>query len=237
MQTISRSTILCVALLLSPIAVLSQQNNLPVSFTKLSGLTGGFPTATAIYRAELTGLPLTKIQSITINDHSSGLGGAEGRFSGFDLDAIKLSNISVGSATSAQALTGLNVFDFTPSGITFSPGSQRAPFDPALFGTVGGRVDNNVATLQQFDANSTLGPTAFGFVSLGDNGIITFNLNSPVSVGNLFLYIGEVGDNGEVSAGSITVSDVRSVVPEPGSLAILAGIGIAGALTFHRRRK
>ena len=60
----------------------------PVLFTKLTGVTGGAPAGTAVYRADLSGLGLLDIASITIADNSSGLGGSPGQFTGFDLDAI-----------------------------------------------------------------------------------------------------------------------------------------------------
>ena len=89
-----------------------------------------------------------------------------------------------------------------------------------------------VATLASFDGNSTTSttfpPVADGFVSLGDTGKVGFNLTSPVSPNNsLFLYIGEVGDNGEVAAGQIIVSDQPMNVPEP-----LTILGSATALGF-----
>ena len=42
---------------------------------------------------------------------------------------------------------------------------------------------------------------------MGDHGVLSFNLSVPVSLDSLFLYIGEVGDNGEVAAGEILISD------------------------------
>jgi len=203
-----------------------------VSFTKLTGVTGGSPAGTAVYVADLTGTGID-IQSIRIRDNSFGLGGAAGQFSGFDLDAIKLSNTLVGDAAGAQSLAGLAVFDFSPAGTVFSPGTQRVPIDPKLFGTdaSGNRVDNAVATLGAFGGNSTTAiPGAFGFVSMGDGGILGFNLTSQLSTSGLYLYIGEVGDNGEVAAGSIEVSnEVIPAVPERTTLIIwslLAGLGM-----------
>ncbi len=186
---------------------------LHIGFTKLPGLTGGFPASTAVYMANLSNIGFD-IGSIQIGDNSGGLGGATGKFSGFDLDGIKFSKSAIANGADINSLPGLNVFDFSPSGTFFTPGKQRAPIDSTpLFGTTGSNINNTVATLNSFDANSTTneilpGPTAFGFASLGDNGKIIFNLKNLVSTTQpLYIYIGEVGDNGEVGAGEITVSD------------------------------
>jgi hypothetical protein len=209
----------------------------PLTFTKLTGLTGGSPAGTAVYIADLSGLSLPQIQSITIQDNSGGLGGAPGQFSGFDLDAIKLSTTLCADATCAAGLAGLSVFDFI-SGTFFTPGVQRAPADAKLFGTgpSGNTVDNSVATLGQFDGNSTTGiPGAAGFISMGDGGTLSFNLTSLVSTAGLYAYIGEVGDNGEVAAGTITASDRRVTTPEPGSILLLGTV--AAVLLYGLRRR
>jgi hypothetical protein len=65
-----------------------------------------------------------------------------------------------------------------------------------------------IAKLTSFDANNTTDPTATGFVSLGDSGKIGFDLKSSIASGQpLYLYLGEVGENGEVAAGDISVSN------------------------------
>lgn len=212
----------------------------PVTFSPLAGLTGGTPAGTGAYQADLSALGLVSIASISILDNSGGAGGASGQFSGFDLDAIALSTTNCADAACVAALTpgvdAFDLFDFSPAGTLFTPGSQRAPADPKLFGTDagGGNVDNSVATLGLFDANSTTGATADGYISMGDDGLLSFNLTSSVSTAGLYLYIGEVGDNGEVAAGNITVSDRQVGVPEPGALALLA-FGLT-VLCLRRRR-
>jgi hypothetical protein len=207
----------------------------PVTFTKLTGLTGGTLGQTAVYVSDLSTLSFGTVSSITISDNSSGLGGAGGQFSGFDLDAIKLSTTLCADAACAKGLSGLPVFDFT--GATFfSPGTQRAPADPKLFGTdaPGTAVDDTVATLGEFDGEATTAiPGAFGFLSMGDNGVISFNLTSAVSTAGTYLYIGEVGDNGEVAASSISANE--NSVPEPTPL-VLLGSALFALAAVRRRR-
>jgi hypothetical protein len=210
---------------------------LNVDFTKLEGVTGGNPALTGVYRANLSNLGFD-INSIAIADSNSAQGGQPGKFSGFDLDAIKISNVLVNNATDAKNLLGLDVFDFTPSGTLFIPGNQRSSAEPTgLFGTRGGNIDNSIATLQNFDANASADANAFGLVSLGDGGKVVFNLKNPISnTTPLYLYIGEAGDNGEVASGQITVSDNKpQEVPEPTTLAALSLLGIY--LAANRRKK
>jgi len=205
----------------------------PLTFVPLTGVVGGSPAATGVYKADLSTAGIGSILGLIIQDNSAGLGGSPGQFSGFDLDAVKISTTNCADAACAAAAPALAVFDFV-GGVFFTPGTQRVPVDPKLFGTgpAGNTVDNTVATLALFDGNSTTAiPGAFGFISMGDNGALFFNLTAPVTTTGAFLYIGEVGDNGEVAASSIRVTQ-DPAVPEPGSF-ILLGAGLA-ALAIRR---
>jgi hypothetical protein len=209
-----------------------------VSLVKLSGLVGTAPNAaTAIYGADLSVL-VGNVAAISISDASGNFGGAGGAFSGFDLDAIKLSTTFCTTAACAAGASGLALFNFN-SGVVFSPGTQRVPADAKLFGTgpTGTTVDNAVATLGEFDGVANTAIPA-GFLSLGDNGSIAFNLNSLTSTAGLYLYIGEVGDNGEVAGSSIDIlSTPVPQVPEPATWAMfIGGFGLIGAAMRRRRR-
>mgnify|MGYP002781003046 CR=1 FL=1 len=208
-----------------------------VGFTKLTGVTGGTVANTAVFKGNIGGLGLGNVASITIRD-ANVLGGSTGQFSGFDLDAIKLSTIDCADAACAAAAVGLDVFNFG-AGTLFSPGTQTGSPDPKLFGTnaAGTAVDNAVATLGAFDAESVASvPGADGFISLGFNGVIAFNLTALTPTTGLFLYIGEVGDNGEVAANNITISDLPAQIPEPSTYALmLAGLGLLGFMARRRR--
>jgi hypothetical protein len=208
------------------------------TFTKLTGLTGNpGAAATAVYKADLSTLGFGTVQGISITDNSGGTGGSPGQFSGFDLDAIKLSLVDCADAACAASAAGISVFDFL-SGTFFAPGTQRAPVDAKLFGTgpAGNTLDDAVARLSLFDGfSSTVTPD--GFISLGDTGKIGFNLTSAVSTTGLFLYIGEVGDNGEVAASAIDLSQTP-FVPEPETYALmLAGLAVVATVAKRRARR
>ena len=222
----------CVSAALA-LAPLHSAQAVPVSLTLLPGVAGGTLAATGVYKADLSAVGIAQLLSITITDNSGSLGGSSGQFSGFDLDAIRLSYTNCATAACVAADAGQSVFDFL-AGTSFSPGTQRTPVDLKLFGTdaTGNAVDNAMATLGAFDGESST-TTPFGFLSMGDNGSVTFNLLTALTTNGLFLYIGEVGDNGEVAASAITVRDTNNV-PLPAAPALLA-LGLMSMLGLRQR--
>lgn len=226
---------LTLALLTAVTASAASAETIDVSFTRLSGMTG--VEGTAVFMADLSSLPFSHIQSITLVDSNSGIGGSPGAFSGFDLDAIKLSTVYASNASDASLAPGLDVFDFTPAGTLFTPGAQRSPADAKLNGTdgTGSYVDSAFASLNQFDAVWF----AEGSVSLGDGGSIAFNLTEPVLVSGLYLYVGEVsGDPGEALNGRLLISNLPAV-PEPSvqALMLVGFLGVACAANRRRKQK
>jgi Ca2+-binding RTX toxin-like protein len=191
----------------------------PLNFVKIGRIGNS-----DIFRAELTGHG-TEISSITVRDSNSKQGGSGGEASGFDVDNVVLSNtlltnvdgLSESTFNSNLFLPRLNVFDFTAAGMVFTPGTQRPqtssvfPVAPDLLGAVNGIIDNSFARLQ------TLDPTGNGIdgsISLGDGGVLGFNLLQPVPTANpLYLYIAEDGGTGEALSGAVSVSSGRIDAP------------------------
>lgn len=179
-------------------------------------LTSNDPSApiTQIFRADLSNIGID-LNSFTIADSGSASGGLGGKFSGFDLDAVKLSHQKIDSALGINAIPSLDVLDFSPVGTIFTPGSQRPSTSPTvdpvqvnLNGTLNGNVNSGFATPGLFDAPSTGAIDRPGRFSLGDAGRVGFNLKSTIPAGNpLFLYVGEVGNNDGAPAGNISVSN------------------------------
>ena len=144
--------------------------NVPVTFAKLNGVAA---QGTGVYRTDMGSL-FRSISSITIRDNSSKLGGANGKYSGFDLDAIKLSTTLTNDATQVEGLQSAATFDFSPAGTTLALGTQRPTTNPdeigPFQGTKNGALDNAFATLGSFDSVPFVGPNYRGAVSLGEIG-------------------------------------------------------------------
>ena len=99
--------------------------------------------------------------------------------------------------------------------------------------------DDLLAAVARIHRSTTPIPGAFGFVSLGDNGTLAINFTTALLTGGpLFLYIGEVGNNGEVAASAISISDTPVATPLPAALPLFAsGAGVLGFLGWRRKRK
>lgn len=199
-----------------------------LTFTKLTGLTGDVKGPfTAVYVADLAATGLGSINKIILTDTSGGVGGSSGQYSGVDLDAIFIAPTAAADAPTAATLIQAAVFDYSAAGTSFVPGTQRAPVDPTLFNVSGGGAINfGAATLGALDAAGLI--PGNGYFSMGDGGALTLNLTSAIDPSvNRYLYVGEVGDNGETFR--------AEAVPEPSTL-ILAGLG-GLAMVFGLRRR
>jgi hypothetical protein len=225
-----------------------------LTFTRLEGIINKNiknGAGTAIYRASLsTGYDITAIQ---ISDIIGIAGGSPGQFTGLDLDAIKISDRLITNAEDIKTLTELSVFDFNSERTKFIAGTQRDPGNSKfrdlfkgdhLFGTkkCGDNqycVDNNIATIGNFDANAITDNTARGFMSFGEGGQLILNLTETVSTHEqkpLYFYAAEVGDN-ERLRGRVTATGRKRRVPEPTGLGALSLMGLYLTTGIKKKRK
>ena len=202
------------------------------------GLAGG--TQTRVFSANLTGLGITQVGAITLVDDGTLFGGADGIFSGFDLDAVFL-DLDGNLATSGDR-TFASSFLFTAG--TTRPTGGDANLEPngahpgPTFGSLDATtIDLATATLNVLDGVPVANVnTADGFLTLGDGGTLIANFNPEVAIGGtLFLLAGEVGgQDGEGLGANVFVS--TEPIPEPGTF-VLFGLAAAGAYVIRRRRK
>jgi Ca2+-binding RTX toxin-like protein len=167
-----------------------------------------------IFRAELTNIGFD-LNSIKLGDQSSGFGGAVGVDSGFDISAVVLSHTRLDSVglnsklNDVAVLPRINAFSFDAANAHFAPGTQRTPDGtpggPDLSGSVNGLPLYQIATLDNFDDGS---------LTLGDGGVLSFNLNQTVSTkAPLYLYVAENGLSGETLTTGFTASSNRLDTP------------------------
>ncbi len=195
--------------------------------------TTGTATSTRMFRADLTGLGLTEVGAITVNDSNSGVGGSTGIYSGFDLDVIFLD---------IDGLLTTDTDRFYADSFIFSAGTTRsggfAPPSPSGGPTNGSStattVDETWATLNDIDGVFF----GTGSITLGDGGSLTAVFDPTISVGSsLFLFAGEVsGDPGETLTGLVEVTDTPPAIPLPAGLPLLLS-GLLGIGFVARRKK
>lgn len=197
--------------------------------------TTGTATETRMYRADLTGLGITEVGAITVNDSNSGIGGSSGIYSGFDLDAIFL-DVDGSLATSDDR--------FFASSFLYSAGTARgggSPVSPS-----GGPMNGASSATTVDEAWATLGSIdgiffGTGSITLGDGGSLTAIFDPTIAIGSsLFLFAGEVsGDAGETLTGLVEIADTpptMTPVPLPAGLPLMLS-GLLGIGLLARRKK
>jgi PKD repeat protein len=185
---------------------LNIKKDFQLSLEKIDGVIGGTPKGTIVFRSNLNDIPFDTIRSIKVHDNDSS-GGAGGKFTGFDLDAINISPIQCTKAADVQAFVPSSSLFYTNSFLIFTPGVIDGS-DTTLFGAFPNNngIDNGIATLGHFDANATTSANAYGFLSLGRGGEISVNCSCPISANNQYLYIGTVSPEGSEGIAQVYVS-------------------------------
>jgi len=158
---------------------------------------------TSIYRADISNYGLPQFTVVTALDSAKG-GGADGIFSGFDLDFILLDIDGDLSSTRDQIYPIESIMTIVRPG--FIRNRDQSVFRPTkehpgvLFGLkVDGTIDFKAGTLSRRDASYTstsLNPdSCTGWVSLGEEGLLeaAFQEVFLSEYDSLFLFIGEVG--------------------------------------------
>ena len=167
-----------------------------VEFVEVGTYGGGSRT---LYRAELPAEP-GGIGALTFADDGDFAPGAGGPFSGFDLDALFLSDTLVDPETdiALEAIPRLDALDLSQAGLWFTPGLSTSSSDTRdLIGTAGGDVlDPSAIRLDRIDAVFDTPGAERGYLSLGEGGALTVALREPLvtsSAAVTYLYVVEAG--------------------------------------------
>jgi len=202
-----------------------------------TGVTVG--TNTKLFRADIGPSGLSSVNRLTLTDDGTIVGGANGIFSGFDLDAFFI-DLDGNFATAGDRISPLGA----GSTIAFTAGSTR-PTDqvqeqpvPAHPGPVYGTTNATTlqlatATLETFDAVAIANVfQASGYFTFGDGGelIWTFSDLFLAANPNMTLFFGEVAGQ----AGENLLISVSSV-PLPGAVWLFLS-AIAVLFGMSRRR-
>lgn len=202
-----------------------------------TGVTVG--TNTKLFRADIGPSGLSSVNRITLTDDGTIVGGANGIFSGFDLDAFFI-DLDGNFATAGDRISPLGA----GSTIAFTAGSTRptalvqeeptAAHPGPVYGTSNATtLQLATATLETFDAVAIANVfQASGFFTFGDGGelIWTFSDLFLAANPNMTLFFGEVaGQAGENLLVSV------SNVPLPGAVWLFLS-AIAVLFGMSRRR-
>ena len=177
------------------------------------------------YAIALGDLGLSTISSVKITD-SSVATETGGNTTGFDFDGLVIGT----NASDPSTLTAASSYVFQAGGV----GSNTT-----LVGS-----NNNATINESFATPGVLDGTTSGgfagFVSMGNNGMITALFDTPVAVTDgLFIFIREIGTNERLSSVEITGAPVPppAAVPLPaGAALLLGGLGALGVARMRRTR-
>jgi len=169
---------------------------------------------TAVYRGYLNPAQVQVVTRVVVTDANSG-GGADGVFSGFDLDFLSLDLDGNLVSTSDQYRPRTWVATIVPGLVRDAATSvfQPTALHPGpLFGmNVNGIVDAATATLGQRDGSYVYGPTlgvdtSHGWVSLGQGGQVAAAFcYIPVPPTGMYVFAGDVGFSDEILGAHVSV--------------------------------
>ncbi|WP_285892602.1 calcium-binding protein [Microvirga terrae] len=189
----------------------------------------GFDGSRSIYRVDLSQLPFSTLQAISLVDDGVRSGGTGGS-SGADIDFVAISDLVPPSTHDFQSV--LADSKVLGADVVFHAGylaqwvlGDLGPWDSShLFGTVPGNVyDPAIATLGLADGDAN---GSKGTLSLGEAGQVSLLLNSPVPTGagspaQHYLYFADYGSRGQYAdTVKVVLSDERAALPWSGGLTL-----------------